>query len=267
MARPQKKGLVYFPFDTNFFSDRKIKILLGRYGADGITVYLYLLTEIYRENGYYLKKDDDFYYIMSADLNMSSDKIEQIIEFLCERSMFDKQLFASDDVLTARSIQTRFQEAVSERGKKTPIEVDGKIWLLEEKETESYIKYTQKNSFSPKNDSFSPKNDSFSQEKTSKVKKSKVNESKINKSRVEDEPLPDLKNENSHFDNLEVMGGKIGKGVIVLSEEQSEKLLEVMPIDIFNYYVEKLANFIVNKKAKVKNHYETILKWYNEDYK
>ena len=54
MARPQKEGLEYFSLDVDFFSDRKIKILKGRFGADGITYYLYLLCEIYKGHGYYL---------------------------------------------------------------------------------------------------------------------------------------------------------------------------------------------------------------------
>ena len=35
MARPQKEGLAYFSLDVDFFSDRKVKILKGRFGADG----------------------------------------------------------------------------------------------------------------------------------------------------------------------------------------------------------------------------------------
>ena len=46
LARPQKEGLAYFSLDVDFFSDRKVKILKGRFGADGITYYLYLLCEI-----------------------------------------------------------------------------------------------------------------------------------------------------------------------------------------------------------------------------
>ena len=67
MARPQKEGLDYFPLDVDFFSNRKIKALMGRFGAQGVTYYLYLLCEIYREHGYYLQTDDDFDYIISAE--------------------------------------------------------------------------------------------------------------------------------------------------------------------------------------------------------
>ena len=48
MARKKQEGNRFFRMDADFFSDRKIKILKARYGADGIVLYLYLLCEIYR---------------------------------------------------------------------------------------------------------------------------------------------------------------------------------------------------------------------------
>ena len=64
---------------------------------------------------------------------------------------------------------------------------------------------------------------------------------------------------------LEYMGGTLGKGVVLLSDEQRDALLEKLGLDAFNHYVEKLANFIIDKDAKVGNHYQTILKWHIED--
>ena len=44
MARPQKDGLLYFSFDTDFFyADSRIKVLKARYGSDGLIFYIYLL--------------------------------------------------------------------------------------------------------------------------------------------------------------------------------------------------------------------------------
>ena len=108
MARPQKEGLEYFSLDVDFFSDRKIKILKGRFGADGITYYLYLLCEIYKGHGYYLEVDEDFDYITSSELGMSPEKIGQMRKFLLERSLFDNKLFQSDTILTFTSISRRF---------------------------------------------------------------------------------------------------------------------------------------------------------------
>ena len=64
---------------------------------------------------------------------------------------------------------------------------------------------------------------------------------------------------------LKLMNGELGKGVVMLSEEQTEDLLNKMDLDCFDYYVDKLASFIIKNDAKVKNHYETILKWWDED--
>lgn len=61
------------------------------------------------------------------------------------------------------------------------------------------------------------------------------------------------------------MKGKLGKGVVLLSEEQVADLLERIGLDGFDYYVEKLADFILQKHVKIKNHYATILKWWQED--
>ena len=48
--------------------------------------------------GYYLKIDEDFEYIVSDDLNMESNKVKQVLNFLLERSLFDNTLFQSDKI-------------------------------------------------------------------------------------------------------------------------------------------------------------------------
>ena len=77
MPRTRQEGNRYFSLDVDFFSDKKIKILKARYGADGITLYIYLLCEIYK-SGYYLKVDEDFEFIISDDLNMDCNKVKQV---------------------------------------------------------------------------------------------------------------------------------------------------------------------------------------------
>ena len=64
---------------------------------------------------------------------------------------------------------------------------------------------------------------------------------------------------------LKFMGGELGKGVVLLSDEQIGNLLDTLGIDRFDYYVDNLANFIIKNDAHVTNHYETILKWWQED--
>lgn len=55
------------------------------------------------------------------------------------------------------------------------------------------------------------------------------------------------------------------KGVVFLTTSQFEDLLDKLGLDAFNLYVERLADFIIDKNAKVKSCYDTILKWVAED--
>ena len=71
----------------------------------------------------------------------------------------------------------------------------------------------------------------------------------------------------SDYHEIKVMGGTLGKGVIRLSQAQSDSLLDTIGFDMYNHYVERLADFIINKGAAPANHYETILKWWREDRK
>lgn len=171
MGRFRKEGNEFFSFDVDFFSDRKIKILKARYGADGITLYIYLLCEIYK-NGFYLKLDEDFEFIVSDDLNMNSVKVKQVLNFLLERSLFDNTLFQSDKVLTSTGIQRRYQLMVKSRAVKNPITVE-RYWLLSEEETETFIKVNSFLNNSKNNEDNSKKNNLNSEKNDTKEKKGK----------------------------------------------------------------------------------------------
>lgn len=173
MARPRLRGLLYFPFDIDFFEDNKIRILKARYKSDGVLIYLFLLCEIYRQ-GYYIKVDDDFEYIISDELGIDQNKVKQVLNFLLKRSLFDNTLFSLDKVLTSAGIQRRYQLGIKERMRKsrTPLEV-GRYWLLNEEDTEPFIKCALFEDNSGKYKGFSGKN-SLNSEKND-TKKSKVN--------------------------------------------------------------------------------------------
>ena len=178
MARPKMKGLLYFPFDIDFFEDNKIRIVKARYRSDGVMIYLFLLCEIYRQ-GYYIKADEDFLYIISDELGIDQNKVKQVLNFLLNKSLFDNTLFSSDKVLTSAGIQRRYQLGIKERMRKSkePLEV-GRYWLLKKEDTEPFIKCTLFEDIPGKCDSFSGKNESNSTKKT--TNKSKVNNNKNN---------------------------------------------------------------------------------------
>jgi predicted phage replisome organizer len=126
-----------------------------------------------------------------------------------------------------------------------------------------------------------------SKSNVSSVDKSRVDKIRKDKSRVdvvvgEDDDESDNNNVDKPVDNsdfgevinkgvdnssFELMGGSLGKGVVLLTEEQRDALLDKLGLDAFNHYVNKLATFIIEKNATVGNHYKTILKWWEEDKK
>ena len=160
-----RDGRKFFYFSTAFFADRKVKILKARYGSDGLILYIYLMCEIFREDGYFLRFDDDFNYILSSELNMNYEKIGQILNFLLERSLFDDTLFKSDKVLTSREIQMTFQEAVKGKAVKNPVAVCDRLWLLKKDETAAFIKVQSENEISG-NPTSNSKNPTSNSEKT-----------------------------------------------------------------------------------------------------
>ena len=57
-----------------------------------------------------------------------------------------------------------------------------------------------------------------------------------------------------------VLGGELGKGVVLLSQEQMDDLLEKLSIEEFDYYVSVVADCILKgKQYKRKTHYQAIL--------
>ena len=245
MARPQKKGLAYFPLDVDLFSDTKIKIIRGKYGNDSIALYLYLLCEIYK-SGYYIKADEDFLAVVSTDLGMTEEKIGQMLSFFRKRSLFDDTLFTADKILTSGAIQRRYQDAVKQRALKNPVQVDEKFWLLSKEETQSFIKVRPQNSFSENNEGYSENNGSFSENNPHKVKESKVNKSKVNNVCPAD-------TYGTH-------------GNVRLLQEQYDALVKDYGSNVVNDYIQRVDDYIHNSgKKPYDNHYSTLLKWLDKD--
>ena len=64
------------------------------------------------------------------------------------------------------------------------------------------------------------------------------------------------------------LGGELGKGVVFLSQEQMDDLLDKLSIEEFDYYVGVVADCILNgKQYKKKTHYQAILDMATQDRK
>lgn len=171
MARPKKKGLNYFSFDVDFFSDKKIKRLRAKFGNNGVAVYIYLLCEIYRKS-YYIDYDEDLILDISDEMNISENATRQILNYLLSRSLFDDTLAKSAKVLTAASIQRRYLKAKS--ASSNAVEIEDQYCLLKSEDIDTSSEVYPENSFSDKNVVFSENNRCKSEKNN--TKESKVNE-------------------------------------------------------------------------------------------
>lgn len=246
MARPIKKGLSYFPFDVDIFKDVKIRILMANYGANGVLLYIYLLTAIYN-NGYYIKCNEDLLYVASADLGVSPQKAREIIQFCCKRSLFDDDLFRNRQALSSVGIQRRYQEMVKARAVKKTVKVQGKLWLLDCDETKNFIMVCTPEGEQDINCINSEINGSKSQINT--TNKSKENKSKINESK-EEESKADEKTENySGGEAVLTIPLKDNTNYTVTENMVKQLSLEYTAIDVVAC-LRKLADYMHNNHNK-----------------
>lgn len=241
MARQKRDGLLYFPFDTDFFyADTKIRALQARYGSDGLMFYIFLLTEIYRENGYYIVWNADSEDSAMASLGLSEGSMKQIMTFLASRSLIIEITLASPDtIITSPGIQRRFQEAVKRL--KRDFVVDSRIWLLKEEDTAPCIKVTLFEDNSQNYTDKSEKNEDKSEIYTIKERKGKE------------------KKGNEREGTPAKPYGQFGN--VMLLDDEYIKLADKYGADIRNEAIEFLDMYIEEKGYKTKSHYLAIIRW------
>lgn len=96
-----------------------------------------------------------------------------------------------------------------------------------------------------------------------KRKENKIKVNKIKEEKVSVAPLDAVDAAGGH--TLNRMSGQLGQGVILLADWEQERLLDLLGLDGFDYYVKKLSDFILANDAQVNNHFATILKWAKQD--
>ena len=84
MVRPIKKGLDYFPVDTDIFENIQVRKLKSRYKSLGFLAYFTLLCDIYKKEGYFLQLSDDYVYDLADRLGDTEEKYSGKIHFSCK---------------------------------------------------------------------------------------------------------------------------------------------------------------------------------------
>ena len=130
MARPNKTGIDYFPFDVDFFVNDKLQLIESEFGMKGGYITIRLLCKIYK-NGYYYKWGADECLLFAKNMGIegvSANNVDEVVRGLLRRGFFDETAFKSFSVLTSKGIQRRYVQATGERKE---VEVNVDYWLIE----------------------------------------------------------------------------------------------------------------------------------------
>ena len=120
MARPTAKGVEYFPLNVNFINDLKVRKLLLSCGAQSIAVLIYLLSTIYKDEGYFVEIHEDEIDLIALDVNVTPEFVVEVINKACEVRLFDVNLYENFNILTSKGIQERYLK-ITERRKNSVV--------------------------------------------------------------------------------------------------------------------------------------------------
>lgn len=111
MARPNRKGLQFYRCNTNRYQDPKIKRLIFKYKSDGISVWDFIINEIYRIEGSFINYDENLIFNTADSLRISEELVKDIITYCIEILLFDKEIADKFCILTSKTIQQFYKEA------------------------------------------------------------------------------------------------------------------------------------------------------------
>ena len=112
MARPLKQGLDYFPLDVGFLQNLKVRKIIKAQGVKSIPVLICLLSNIYREDGYYLRWDGDTPFLIAEESGAEEGVVTAVLSKAQQVDFFDAEIFETYRVLTSRGIQKRYFLAI-----------------------------------------------------------------------------------------------------------------------------------------------------------
>ena len=161
-----KTGFDYYNLNTDRYLDIRIKRLKKDFGCAGISVYDYILCEVYRVKGCFSEWDESRAFDVAEYFNLKESLVCEIVKYCGSVGLFNKELL-SGGIITSKSIQNRYVE-MCKRAKRASIKIPSKIIIHEEsdiitEESDIIQEETPQNSYGLRQ---------------SKVKERKVNENK-----------------------------------------------------------------------------------------
>ena len=251
MARPIKDGVDYFPKDTDFYEDDKVRILRARFGSKGMYLLDYLLCDLYSKNGYYMDWDKNKCFLVSdgAGCECSIGFVQEFITGCLQCSFFDERVFKMFGILTSKGIQRRYIRMFNSRDE---IQIIKEYWLLDisnKKDVPTGIlnKLTLKSFKSTENPDKSTENP----DKSTENPQSKTDESKTERNNISSEQS-EIASEHSIL--LLLQDGSQYK---VNDDDLKTWAKKYEPVNVFNE-LEKMRDWFSNNEEKRKTQKELI---------
>jgi len=115
MARPFKQGIGYYPLDVDFLKDLKVRKIVKAHGAIAPVILISLLSNIYRDYGYYVVWDKDMPFLIADEVGVSEGAVDEVVRKAIQVEFFCEKVYEEYNVLTSRGIQERFLKATERR--------------------------------------------------------------------------------------------------------------------------------------------------------
>lgn len=128
MARPSRRGLVYFPLDVDIDEDPAVRFIEAKHGPTGFYVLVKLFMRIYRGEGYYITWDMRELYLFARQVNVQPETVSSILTDCITEGLFSEAIFSKYGVLTSRGVQRRYRAST----RRLSLKIDSRYYLLGE---------------------------------------------------------------------------------------------------------------------------------------
>ena len=124
MSRPRKYNADYFSHDNDMRNHRKVKAIRNKFGLEGYAIFNMLLETFAESNNFILKIETDIEWeLLSADYELETDKLKEIIEYLIKIDLITKKndTYSSPNLIERLSPLLEKREYLRDKYTKTPV--------------------------------------------------------------------------------------------------------------------------------------------------
>lgn len=122
MARPLSRGIEYYPLDVDFLNNLKIKKIMKSCGPNSIAIIILLLGNIYGDEGYFMKWDEDVCFLVADAVGAKEVYVKEVLKKCLQVDLFSSELFEKYKIITSKGIQKRFFEITKRRKRENLID-------------------------------------------------------------------------------------------------------------------------------------------------